>query len=65
MFDQSTEKKRHNLKVENFILFSKLVRDLNLGYRLIDSSEGLFQGGGRSEHIQEVFKKPASQNINR
>ena len=58
MFNQSTgKKKKHNLKVENFSLFSKLVRDLNLESRLIDSSEGLFQTGGRSQHIYEVLQK--------
>ena len=34
-----------NLKVEYYILFSGLTKDLSLGDRLSDSSEGLFQRG--------------------
>ena len=57
MFNQSAEKKMHNLKVENFILFSKLVRDLNLGYRLVDSSERLFQRGSGGRSVYKALVK--------
>ena len=36
-----TEKKMHNLKVENYVLFSGLVEDVSPGDSLSDSSEGL------------------------
>ena len=35
------EKKRHNLKVENYVLFSRFAEDLSLGSSLSDSSEEL------------------------
>ena len=35
-------KKKHNLKIENFALFSRLAEDLSQGNNLSDSSEGLF-----------------------
>ena len=39
----STEKKMHNLKAENYVLFGRLAEDLSLRNSLSKSSEGLFQ----------------------
>ena len=42
----STEKKKkHNLKVENYVLFGGLAKDLRLEGSLSDNSEGLLQRG--------------------
>ena len=41
----STEKKMHNLKAENYVLFGGLTEDYNLGYKISESSEGLFRRG--------------------
>ena len=38
-------KKIHNLKVENYVLFSRLSEDLSLEHSLSDSSEQLLQRG--------------------
>ena len=67
----STEKKMHNLKVENYILFSGHTEDLSLGHSLSDSSEGLFQWGKggarvcRFLHNKQTNKQktPGSWNI--
>ena len=50
----------HNLKVENYVLFSRHAEDLSLRDSLLDSSEGLFQRGkGRARIYIGVF---ANQN---
>ena len=36
------KKKMHNLKVENYVLFSRHTEDLSPGDRLSDNCEGLF-----------------------
>ena len=58
-------KKRHNLKVENYVLFGVLTEDLNLRDGLLDSSEELFQRGKEVARICEVLQKPGSSNIRR
>ena len=46
----STEKKTHNLKAENYVVFSDVTEDYSPGISLLVSSEELFQrekGGAR------------------
>jgi len=62
-----TEKKYiyiYNLNIENYILFHRLTEELNPGYSLSDSSEGLSQKGnekpgyiGGSAKQKQVKKK--------
>jgi len=62
-----TEKKNiyiYNLNIENYILFHRLTEELNPGYSLSDSSEGLSQKGnekpgyiGGSAKQKQVKKK--------
>jgi len=54
----------HNLNIENYILFHRLTEELNPGYSLSDSSEGLSQKGnekpgyiGGSAKQKQVKKK--------
>ena len=55
----STEKKMHNLKVENYALFGGHTEDLNPGDSLSDSSEGLFQRGKSRARTYRCFCKKA------
>jgi len=56
----STEEKRHNLKVENYVLFGVPTEDLNLRDGLSDSSEELVRRGKEVARICEVLQKPGS-----
>ena len=47
----------HNLKVENYGLFSRLTEDLSPGYSFSDSSEGLVQRGKGGARIYSSFCK--------
>ena len=56
----STEEKRHNLKVENYVLFGVPTEDLNLRDGLSDSSEELVQRDKEVARICEVLQRPGS-----
>ena len=50
-----TEKKRHNLKVENYVLFGGLPEDLSTGDSLSDTSERLLQRDKEGARIYRSF----------
>ena len=52
-----TEKKMHNLKTENYVLFGGLTEDLSPGDSLSDNAEGLFQKGKGGARIYSLCKK--------
>ena len=45
----------HNLKVENYVLFGRLAKDLSLGGSLSDSSEGLLLRGKGGARMHRSF----------
>ena len=53
----------HNLKVEDYVLFSGLTEGLSTGYSLSDSSEGLFQRGMGGTRIYRSFCKKKTQVV--
>ena len=57
--------KLHSLKVENSVLFSRLIEGLNLKDSFSDSSEGLFQRSKGGAQIYSFCDKLGSQNIKR
>ena len=52
----------HNLKVDNYVLFSGHIEDLSLGDSLSDSSEGLFQRGKGEVRIYRSSNKQTNKN---
>lgn len=63
----STEQKKGNLKVENYILFVGHTENLSLGDSLSDHSEGLLLRGMGKARIHRNYgnKKADSRNIKR
>ena len=62
------KKRKHNLKVENYILLADKTEDLSPGRSLSDSSEGLLWRSKRGTRIhREEFwpQRPGSRNIKR
>ena len=47
----------HNLKVENYVLFTALTEDYSLVHSLSDHPEGLSQRGKGGARIQEFLLK--------
>ena len=47
--------KKHNLKVEYYVLFGRLSEDLNLGHCFSDGSEGQLQKGMGGTRIHKGF----------
>ena len=56
----STEKKKHNLKTENYVLFSRFTEDPSQRYSLSDGPEGLFWA-----KIQFLSKEKKKNNNNK
>ena len=64
----SIEKKKHNLKTENYVLFSRFTDDPSQRYSLSDGPEGLFwrcKGGAKIQFLPKEKKKQQQQQQNR